>query len=130
MKTIPYEFGGKTYHLCMNGAALFDYYEKYGQKGFVTDTIKGTGKKSFEATCWMLAKFAEQGELVRRYQGFDHSKFPTEQYFRAMLKPLDVVSAKNHIEEAVRLGFSREEEEEEKEIDIGLAELEKKTENH
>ena len=94
MKTLEYQFNGQTYHLCLNGAALFDIYEKYGNKGFVTDPIRGTGKKSFSATCWMLSKLAEQGELVRRYQGYPHGKFPTEQMFAAMLRPADVPAAK------------------------------------
>jgi len=112
----------------MNGAALFDIYEKFGSKGSVVDLIRGNGKKSFQHTCWMLAKFAEQGELVRRYQGFDHGKFPSAEYFQTMLRPLDVVQAKDTLERTIRLGFSREEEREAEEIDLGLQELEKKTE--
>lgn len=127
MKTFPYEFNGQTYHLCMNGAALFDIYDKYGSKGFVTDAIKGTGKKSFLATCWMLAKLCEQGELVRRYQGYDHGRIPTERDFLLMLAPMDVPKAKRAIEEAVRLGFRAEEPEEKKAVDLGLQELQKKT---
>ena len=127
MKTFPYTLNGNTWHLCLNGAALFDIYEKYGDKGFVTDHIAGNDKNAFQATCWMLAKLAEQGELVRRYQGFDHGSFPTEQMFRATLAPLDVADAKFAIKEAVRLGFLREEAEEDQAVDLGLLELEKKT---
>lgn len=128
MKTLEYQFNGQTYHLCLNGAALFDIYEKFGSKGFVTDHIKGTGKKSFSATCWMLSKLAEQGELVRRYQGYPHGKFPTEQMFHTMLHPMQVAGAKDAIRDAVALGFAREEEEEDPEVDVGLVELQKKTE--
>ena len=60
MKTFPYTLNGNTWHLCLNGAALFDIYEKYGDKGFVTDHIAGNDKNAFQATCWMLAKLAEQ----------------------------------------------------------------------
>lgn len=127
MRTYPYTLNGKTWHLCLNGAALFDIYEKYGDKGFVTDYISGSGKEAFQATYWMLSKLAEQGELVRRYQGFDHGSFPTEQMFRATLSPLDVADAKLAIKEAVRLGFLREEAEEDQAVDLGLLELEKKT---
>lgn len=127
MKTTEYTFGGVTYHLCMNGSALCDIYEKYGSKGFVTDIIRGTGKKSFEATCWMLAKLAEQGELVRRYEGYTAQKMPAESMFRLMLKPLDVVDAKKAIEAAVAEGFSRTEAPKQNEVDLGLLELEKKT---
>ena len=127
MKTLEYTLNGQTYHLCLNGAALFDIYEKFGNKGFVTDHIKGTGKKSFSATCWILAKLAEQGELVRRYQGHAHGKFPSEQMFRTMLKPMQVHEAKLAIHTAVALGFTREDAEEEPEVDLGLIELQKKT---
>lgn len=128
MKTFPYEHNGQTFHLCLNGAALFDIYDKFGTKGFVTDHIKGTSRKSFENTCWMLAKLAEQGELVRRYQGHEHGKFPTEQMFRATLSPLHVADARKAIGAAVALGFTREVEDEEEEVDLGLVELQKKTE--
>ena len=119
---------GRTFHLCMNGAALFDCYEKFGAEGFVTDPIKGNDKAAFENTCWMLAKFSEQGELCRRYLQHDRGFMGSEDWFRKMLKPLDVVAAKRAIEEAVRLGFSREHDEED-EIDLGLVELQKKTAN-
>lgn len=128
MKTLEYSLNGQTYHLCLNGAALFDIYDKFGSKGFITDHIKGNGKKSFSATCWMLSKLAEQGELVRRYQGYEHGKFPSEQMLQTMLRPSDVVAAKRAIRCAVALGFAREETSEEKEVDLGLVELQKKTE--
>lgn len=129
MKTVDYELGGKQFHLCMNGAALLDCYDKFGNKGSIIDCIKGNGKKAFENTCFMLYKFAEQGELVRRYQGFKISVIPTVDYFQTMLKPLDIVVAKRACEEAIRLGFLREEDADAgKEIDIGLQEIEKKTE--
>ena len=129
MKTLRYEHNGQTYHLCLNGAALFDVYEKFGTKGFVTDHIQGSDRKAFDATCWMLAKLAEQGEMVRRYQGHDHGKFPAEQMFRATLRPVDVVSARQAIGAAVALGFRREVEDEEDEVDLGLLELQKKNES-
>lgn len=128
MKTTEYRFHGRSYHLCLNGAALFDIYDRYGTKGFVTDVLKGNGKKSFQATCWMLAKLAEQGELVRRYEGFDHGKFPTPEYFSAMLRPLDVPAAKQAIADTVRQGFAQDCPAEAGAVDEGLAELEKKTE--
>ena len=89
--------------------------------------MKGTGKKSFDATCWMLAKFAEQGELVRRYDGFKPETIVTESYFRLHMKPLDVPGAKKALEQAIMLGFAREEESTE-EKDPYLAEYQKKTE--
>ena len=128
MKTTEFTVAGNTWHLCRNGAALFDIYEKFGDDGSVVDHIKGNDKKAFQAVCWMLYKLAEQGELVRRYLGHTPGKFPNEHTFRALLRPREVAEAKEAIYEAVRLGFAREEPDEEKSVDVGLLELQKKTE--
>ncbi len=127
MKTISYELDGRTFYLCLNGQALFDAYDKFGYKEFITKSIEGASKKSFENTCWLLAKLAEQGELVRRWQGLDRGPIVPVEYFKAHLKPLDVAGAKDAIREAISLGFSREEEHEKRERDLGLEELQKKT---
>ena len=126
MKTFDYDFNGRTLHLAMNANALFDTYDKFGDKRSIAELPKGTGKKSFDATCWMLAKFAEQGELVRRYDGFKAEPIVTESYFRLHMKPLDVPGVKKALEQAILLGFAREEDTEEK--DPYLAEYQKKTE--
>lgn len=130
MKTHDFEVCGQTYHFCLNGAALFDCYEKFGPDGSLLDHIEGATRKSFDATCWMLAKFAEQGEMVRRFQGFKPEKIPTEAFFRANLAAMDVAAAKLVVQSVIRLGFRRDEEDpEEQDVDLGLQELEKKTEN-
>ena len=127
MKTIPYRLDGRTYHLCMNGAALFDIYEKFGTSGGLTDPIEGTDKAAFQATCWMLHKLSEQGELVRRYEGHDRAPYLLEGQLRAILSPADVIVARGAIKEAVAAGFRMEvEKAEPEEIDLGLMELEAK----
>ena len=125
MRTVPFELGGQTLHLCLNGAALYDIYDRYGTDEPVLSHIQGTGKEHFAAACWMLTKLAEQGELVHRYQGHDKGFLATEHWVRANLAPLDVIRAKRAIEETVRMGFRLEEPEEAKPIDKGLLELEK-----
>lgn len=127
MKTFPYELDGHKFYLCLNGQALFDAYEKFGYEGFLTKHSEGKDKQSFENTCWLLAKLAEQGELVRRWQGLDRGPIVPVEYFRAHLRPLDVAGAKDAIREALSLGFSREEEREKRVRDLGLEELQKKT---
>lgn len=126
MKTFPYELDGHTFYLCLNGQALFDAYDKFGYEAFITKSIEGTSKASFESTCWLLAKLAEQGELVRRWQGLDRGPIAPPEYFRAHLRPLDVAGAKDAIREAVALGFSREEDRERRDRDLGLEELAQK----
>ena len=128
MKTVNYVFHGQVFHLAMNANALFDTYERYGYEQSVADLFTGTDKKSFTATCWLLAKFAEQGELVRRYEGHKPVRIVSDGFFRANLKPLDVPAAKIALEQAVRLGFAREEADPDEVQDLYLAEIEKKKE--
>lgn len=126
MKTIEYDFNGQTLHLCLNGAALFDFYDKYGNDASLADAIKGGGKKAFQTVCWMLAEFSTQGELVRRYQGYSAERTRSEDYFRAMLKPTDVMGAKRALMDTIASGFAREEDN--LPHDPLLAEYQKKTE--
>ncbi len=128
MKTVPFRHKGRTYHLLMNAAALFDIYEKFGSKGFITDHIRGNNRTALEAISWMLAKLAEQGELWRRYQGFEGGEMPSEEMFLMTLLPMDMLEARRAIEQAVHEGFRMEEGPERSEVDIGLLELQKKTE--
>lgn len=128
MRAIPYSFGGTVYHLLLNGAALFDIYDKFGREGSVLDPIQGTDRKSFDALCWYLHKLAEQGELWRRYQGFAPGTIPKPEIFAMELGPLDVIEARTAVNAAICSGFSREDAAGRGEVDVGLLELEKKTE--
>lgn len=126
MRMTPFELSGTTYHLLLNGSAMFDIYDKYGSDISIVDPIKGNSKKAFEAVCWYLEVLATQGEMFRRKQGFDRGPIPSADALRLELSPLDVTAAKVAIKAAVYAGFAREEGEP-KEIDKGLLELEKKT---
>lgn len=127
MKTVEFELNGRTHHLILNGAALFDAYDQFGDKGSLLDHMIGTGRESFENTVWLLVKLAQQGEAVRRFQGEEPCPMLTAEEAERMLSPLDVMRAREAIREAWRLGFQREAADEETEIDLGLFELQKKT---
>lgn len=125
MRSVDYEFQGKTYSLCMNGAALFAIYDKFGKNISVFDPIKSADNKGFEALCFYLHKLAEQGEIVRRWEGHEPKKIPAEKMFAALLGPLDVPAARTAVQLAIQAGFESEQEKKDS-IDIGLAELRKK----
>lgn len=127
MKLTPFEFQGRTYHLLLNGAALFDIYDQFGTEGSILDPIKGNGREAFESICWYLEELIAQGELYRMRQGYERVDIPASSMFMAELSPLDVPAARTAIQAAIYAGFTREEEGPQKEIDKGLLELEKKT---
>ena len=129
MKLWHFQLEDRIYPMCLNAAALFDIYDKFGDKGSVLDHIEGGDRKAFYAACWMLAKLCQQGELVARHMGESPMDIPTETDMRLMLGPLDVIRAKHAIRNTVAIGFGREivDEGESKRVDLGLLELQKKT---
>ncbi len=127
MKTTAFELGGQVFYLCLNGAALFDLYDKFGQENGLMENISGDDRNAYNATCFYLATMANQGEIVRRYQGHEPGKFATDAFFRANLATWDVARAKNAVKTALQQGFNREEIDPAEAIDLGLLELEKKT---
>ena len=128
MKVHEVDLCGQHLYLLLNGSALFDLYDKFGPDGFLTDHLKGGSKKTFEATCYFLFKLAEQGELYRRWEGHARGPVLSEQFFRVHLAPREVNRAKDAIVTAIRIGFAREAEEPH-DVDLGLVELQKKTES-
>ena len=127
MKLVPFSFQGEEYFLLLNGAALFDIYDRFGTEGSILDRVTGGGRDSFDALCWYLEELCTQGELLRRYQGHDRRAIPAADAFAVGLSPLDVPRARAAVQAAAYAGFGREEAPERKEIDVGLLELEKKT---
>lgn len=127
MKTVEFKLDGKTYHLLLNAAALFDCYDHFGDKGSLLDHITGTTAEAFDNTCWMLVKLAQQGEIFRRFQGLDKQPMLTVDQAQALLSPLDLIAARAAIREAYAFGFERKVKGEEDEVDLGLVELQKKT---
>ncbi len=124
MKTVEFDLQDLRLHLCMNGAALFDIYEKFGRKGQILDHIQGSGKDAFDHICWYLWKLAEQGELVRRWMGHRPQPIPQERQLAALLGPMDVPRAKEAICTAARLGFATERTKSRTEpVDLGLQQL-------
>mgnify|MGYP006923174427 FL=1 len=88
MNTVDFAWNGQTLHLLLNGAALFDIFDRYGSDTEILELIAGSGRKDLEATCWILAKLAEQVELARRYLGYDREKPPQAGRLMALMAPM------------------------------------------
>ncbi len=127
LKTVDFAFNGQVLHLFLNGAALFDFYDRYGAEQEIPDVVAGESRKSFLATCWLLNKLSEQGELARRQLGHTPETIPSMGQLAALLGVLDVPRARRAICEAARLGFSMEHPPKREYEDLGLLELQKKT---
>ena len=127
MKGISYIFGGIEYTFIFNGAALFACYDKFGYGESPIDMITPNTAEGLDSLCWMAETLSEQGELVRRYLGYEKGPILKAAEISVLALPIDIIELRNAIVGAVAVGFKRETGEDE-EIDLGLIELEKKTE--
>lgn len=127
MKLVKFDLQGTEYHLLMTGGALFEAYDRFGDKGDMMERITGTDRESFDNTVWMLVLLAKHGEAYRRYMGEDATPMLSVEAATKTMGPKDVIRARDAIRRAFAIGFEREELSEEEEIDLGLLELQKKT---
>lgn len=131
MKTIEFEYGGKTLHLYMNGEAMFaiDALDEGRPEGApeVLDLISETTPEGTNALCRVAAILAEQGEHCRRYLQYAPSRVPSDQELRTLLSPLQLRALCVAVYRAVNAGLGAAEAAGDSDIDTGLAELEKKT---
>lgn len=114
----------EKFEFVYNAAAHFAAVDRYPE-GVVNELLKVDGS-CFDATCWILAEMAMQGELIRRDLGHDKQEPPSEAHFRTHLMPRDFNKARELILDRISRGL-RGDAEEEQEVDEVLREIEKKT---
>ncbi len=118
--------GGVTCRLMYNGTALFAVRDIVGDN--LIDTLTLDTAQGYDDLCRIVAVLAEQGELVRRYEGYDKGPMLSADDVRLLTRPADIPDLKRAVLSAVMLGYGREINPD-KEVDLGLRELQKKTEN-
>lgn len=126
MKAIKINLAGKDYYLLLNGAARYNLADLCGDKS-ITELIQPDTKESFDYLCKAIEILAEQGELARRYAGYDKSTCPTYDELHIIITPYEQLTLRLDVTNAVFLGYGREIKDDEKEVDLVLQELEKKT---
>lgn len=127
MKYIEHDFNGVTRRLSFTAGALFRLYDKYGYTTDIVEALKLTENTSeaWNNTCWLYALCAEQGNLQRRALYMEPQPLISYEQLRTQASPVDVLSIKQAVREALALGFSRDKEpSEDEEVDLVLEELE------
>jgi len=126
MKGYKYELDGKEYTLCYTGEAFFDIADLVGDKEFV-DALSPETKEGFNTLCKAAAILSEQGELVRRYFGYEPGDVLDAEGLRLTLPPVDKVGLYQAVLGAIILGCKREITDKSKEVSLTrLAQLKKK----
>lgn len=131
------KIGKYDINLLYNGYAHFELRERLGGDPFSAlfpYKLDEDDKKEyepltierFENVCTALSIMCTQYELQRRTEGYDHQDIPSLSYIKTHLQVNQVIEATAAIMNAMVEGLHQDNEPEE--VDLGLAELQKKTE--
>lgn len=124
-----YRHGDTEYWLVYTADAYFTLNERFGTD--FCDKIRPATREAYDLAVGCLCVLAEQGELCRRFMGYDPLPFLTENEVRRTVLPDGIASVKDAVIGAVLAGLRIEVEDEStpknEPIDIGLREFEKKT---
>lgn len=118
-------FAGKEYPLLFNGAALFAAQE-LTEKNLV-EALTEYNREGFDLLCRFVAILSEQAELCRRYEGHAPAEHLTAERLLRTAMPPDIEAMRLAALDALTRGYRREKGGEDEEIDLGLMELQKKS---
>lgn len=124
VRAVVFNYKGSDCHLLYNVAAMFQVQDEFGAD--FLDKLNAREKDGILVMLRMLAVMAEQGELARRDIGLDRQEIPEFEATFLKLQPVDIAELYTACVNAVNLGSLREVSDEDEEIDLGLAELQKK----
>lgn len=124
MKTYIYKIKNETLHLLYNAEAMIRITE-LGDGDKISDITKNKTKESFDKLLKIVCIMAEQGELYRRYLGYEPANIITEDALRIIATPKDWAVLKVGVLQAFVEGMSQDCTDEDEEIDLGLMELNK-----
>lgn len=129
MRTTEFKLGPKTLYLYFNGDAMFSLNDldrdlPEGSPDWIGRLLEDTqdGKRLL---CKVAAILAQQGELCRRYLGYDPQRMPEEAELQLLLNPMDMLGLRSAVMAAIDDGYSGKTHDQ-GDIDVGLMELEKK----
>ena len=121
-----YKHGGKEYWLVYTADAYFEIKEQYGTEPF--DRLRADDRSGWDCAVGCLLILAREGELCRRYMGYEPLPMLDEETIRRTVLPDGVVNVKNAVAEAIFAGMRiANAKQDNQPVDIGLLEFEKKT---
>jgi hypothetical protein len=126
MKAIEITLAGQKYYLAFTGEARYALNDLCGDQT-ILELSRPDTREALDYLCKAVSILIEQGELARRYMGYDKGAFLDSETIKAIVTPSDIQTLKVDLAKAIVLGYGREVESDEKEVDLVLQELEKKT---
>ena len=131
MKTIEFAYGPRKLHLYLNGSAMFaiqamddDLPEDAPE---ILDQIVEQSPAGVTALCKVANILATQGEHCRRYLQYTPERIPPAIELEMSLSPRQLLMLRTAVVQAINAGYGEPADDADGDIDLGLAELEKKT---
>jgi len=116
--------GGTEYYLYFNVAASVEIEKRFKDKG-ISEILFKDKKVDLDNESVIAEILIEQGELARRFYGYDKGNFIKAEEIKQLIRPFEFAKLHGAVMYAVTLGYGKDEPGE-KVVDIGLLELEKK----
>lgn len=125
-KCVKYRFCSRELWLMYNGAAMFDLYDLYPNLKELFDAIMVNTRESIDKLLDVFLILAENGEVARKYIGYNTDELPDKAELYALSAADDLVRMRNAVTSAISVGLGQELKDEAEEVDLGLEELEAK----
>jgi len=120
------KYKGKEIYLAYTVNAMFRLNDMLKEGGNVLELFEGNNEESLKRFCGAVSVLAGCGAQVRKAEGFPLPDVPDPDELFACLQPLEFVDLKRQSMDAILIGFGREVADEDEEVDLDLAEMEKK----
>lgn len=117
---------GNQYTLNYGMAVVWELEEKYKTAAEAMKLVVKGGKDGFDATRWLAVKMANNGEMLRRQQGYDKQPFLAEKDIQPTMNPGEYIPLATAVCHVLNIGYEQEYDDPNKEYDLGLAELNEK----
>jgi len=127
VRDVKMQFDGKEYSLLYCGRAMLVAQDTFTDMS-VLDIVGDRTVAGWDNLCKLAGILAEHGEEVRRRRKYTPQDMLDAEYLQIAALPHELVMVRDAVFNAVMLGLEREEKENNGEIDLGLQELQKKSE--
>lgn len=146
MRHATFSFRGKSYGLLYNAVAMFEIQDEFYQKGDIFEILKNEkefyddeGKvlrkekllgnlESMKICCRIAEILSIQSANVRAGMGYQRPNVLDAESLCSQLSVMEYMRLKGIVLSAINLGLMQETAGEDDEVDLGLLELQKKTE--
>lgn len=120
------KYKGQELCLAYTVSAMFQTNDMLKDGEQTLDLLNEHSMEGFERFCKTVSILTRCGKQVRESEGLPATATPEPEELMACMQPMEYISLKKAAMDAILLGYGREIVDEDEEIDVELANLEKK----